>query len=292
MAVVTLPEFYRPAGAVQWPDGLARSFRAVAPLLQKPSFRCAVWLALLGAALGGLAGTRSEVGAPEPPASAPAPTQPLQWIDIVRPSPLFTLASPDFSQAPSAYAARADVEGGGRRDILTFGTFDGGATPYLHLSLYRNGSEAAPSATFFVDLARRAGEVELAVTRSGQPASLSTRFGDFEVADVVLAHGTAQTACLGFRFHRESPDFDVAGFACGGAGEPFSRTRLACTLDRLDLVSADADQGLGQFFTAARSDHKNACESGPGPASPTPQRSPRKAKQNPKSTDRAKKVSR
>ena len=248
------------------PTGWREAFRAVARPLRQPGCGRSLGLALLGVALAFLVVALFEAGAAAPAPSAPAPTLPRQWVDIVRPSPFFALDSPEFGKEPSLYEARRHARGGGRRDILTFGRFDGGATPYLHLSLYRIGSETASSATFFVELARRAAEAALAVTRSDQPAPLATRFGDFEVADVVLARGPAQAACLGFRFHAEKPGFRVAGFACGGAGKPLARTVLACALDRLDLVSAGADRDLGQFFATARLERDRSCGGGLTPA--------------------------
>ena len=287
MAVVALPELTWPAGAAQWPGRPARSFRAVAQLT---GWRI-LGLALVGMALAFLVVTLFGARVAAPPPTEPAPTLPPQWVDIVRPSPLFALDSPEFGKEPSLYAARRQAGGGGRRDILTFGQFDGGATPYLHLSLYQLGSETEPPATFFVEMARRAAEAALAVTRSDQPALLATRFGNFEAADVVLVRGTTQAACLGFRFHAETPGFDVAGFACGGAGRPLDATLLACTLDRLDLVSPGADQELGQFFATTRLGHDRSCGNRLTPARPAPQDSPRKAKRTLKSTDRAKKAS-
>jgi hypothetical protein len=292
MAVATLPQPYRPAGAAPRPDGLARTFRAVARLLRQPGCGRNLGLALLGVALAFLVVALFEAGAAAPAPRAPAPTRPRQWVDIVRPSPVFALESPEFGKEPSLYAARRHASGGGRQDILTFGRFDGGATPYLHLSLYRIGSGTASSATFFVELARRAAEAGLAVTRSDQPAPLATRFGDFEVVDVVLARGPAQAACLGFRFHAENPGFRVVGFACGGAGKPLEKTVLACALDRLDLVSAAADRNLGQFFAAARPERDRSCGGGLTAARPARQDLPRKAVQNLKSTDHMKKASR
>ena len=76
MAVVTLPEPYRPAGAAQWPDGLARSFRAVARPLRQPGCGRTLGLALLGVALAFLVVALFEAGAAAPAPSAPAPTLP------------------------------------------------------------------------------------------------------------------------------------------------------------------------------------------------------------------------
>lgn len=249
MAVVTLPEPYRYAGAMQWPGGMPRPFRALV-------------LALVCTALALLVVALRNGGTVAPQAPTPAAAVPHSWVDVAGPVASFALDSPIFGKVPLLYTAQRQVPGGGRRDRLAFGQFDGGATPYLQISLYRIGSDTPPAASFFVELARRAAETALAVTRSDQPAPLATRFGDFEVADIALARGAVQSSCLGFRFHDEKPGFQVAGFACGAAGKPIERAALACTLDRLRFVAAGADHDLGLFFAADDPARRWACGDG------------------------------
>jgi hypothetical protein len=189
----------------------------------------------------------------------------LVWVEIVKPLRLFALAAPDWGRGPTSYTAQRHRDGGGRRDNLTFGTF-GTDQPWLHLTLYRLGADVAVVAPFFVDMARRAAPAGLAVARMGQPAPLPTRFGTFEVADFTLAGqaGAAgsSTQCLGFRL-RGGKILQIGGFACGAPGQPVSRQRLACTLDRIDLISAGDDTELRGFFTGA--------PIGPGPACRQPE---------------------
>ena len=88
---------------------------------------------------------------------------------------------------------------GGRQDSLTFGRLDGG-DPFFRLTLYRVGRESVPDVPLFIDLVRLAASIDLAVTRSANPANLPTRFGPFETADIDLAAGAAAPVpCLGFR---------------------------------------------------------------------------------------------
>jgi hypothetical protein len=193
------------------------------------------------------------------PIAAPHVTKPA-WVEIAKPLRLFALATPDWGRAPTSYTAQRHRDGAGRRDNLTFGTF-GTDQPWLHLTLYRLGADEALATPFFVDMARRAAPAGLAVARMGQPAPLPTRFGTFEVADFTLAGqvGAAGsgTQCLGFRLPRDKV-LQIGGFACGAPGQPVSRQRLACTLDRIDLISAGDDTDLRGFFTGA--------PIGPGPA--------------------------
>jgi hypothetical protein len=187
------------------------------------------------------------------------------WVEIAKPYRLFALNSPDWGREPAAYTAQRHRDGGGRRDHLTFGTF-GADQPWLHLTLYRIGSEDADLAPFFVDMARRAAPAGLAVAHMGQPKALPTRFGMFDVADFTLTApaGAADpsTKCLGFRL-ADTKTLQIGGFVCAAPGKPIDRARLACTLERIDLVAAGDDTDLRAFFTEA--------PSGPGAACGNPQ---------------------
>lgn len=226
---------------------VTRSFKAATMPRRRrlPLGMIAVVELVLAAAIVWAAG-----GAPEAPAQTPAalPEPPPDWVDIPRPIELFDLSAPDFTRLAKVYAARRHRTGGGRQDILTFGKLSGDE-PFFRLVLYRVGREAAPQAPLFVDLARSAATSGWSITRSLNPAELATRFGNFEVADLDLAAGTAApTHCLGFRGAPLEGRFRFSGFACGTAGKPMSRPALTCLLDRLDLNSARNDNVLAAFF--------------------------------------------
>jgi hypothetical protein len=189
------------------------------------------------------------------------------WVEIQKPFRLFALAAPEWGREPTTYTAQRRREGGGRRDHLTFGTFDTNQ-PWLHLTLYRTGTDEAPLAPFFVDMARRAAPAGLAVARMGEPKALPTRFGTFEAADFTLeAHAGASgqsTRCLGFRL-AEAKVLQIGGFACSAPGKPIDRAQLACTLDRIDLIAAGDDTQMRAFFTGAAGEVGAACKR-PSPA--------------------------
>jgi hypothetical protein len=194
------------------------------------------------------------------PSTAPNLAKPA-WIDIPRPFRLFALNSPEWGRAPASYTAERHRDGGGRRDHLTFGAF-GADRPWLHLTLYRAGSEDADPRPFFVDIARRAAPSGLAVARMSLPKALPTRFGTFDVAEFTLAGASGasgpSTRCLGFRL-ADGQVLQIGGFTCGPPGAPIERSRLACTLERIDLVSAGDDKQLRGFFTGAPSGPGVAC---------------------------------
>jgi hypothetical protein len=195
------------------------------------------------------------------PVAAPNVVKPA-WIEIQKPFRLFALAAPEWGREPTSYTAQRQREGGGRRDHLTFGTF-GTNQPWLHLTLYRTGSQDASLTPFFVDMARRAAPAGLAVARMGQPKALATRLGMFEAAEFTLeAHAGAvgqDTRCLGFRL-AEAKVLQIGGFACGAPGKPIDRGGLACTLDRIDLVAAGDDAEMRTFFTGAAGEIGAACK--------------------------------
>ncbi|WP_152428327.1 hypothetical protein [Methyloferula stellata] len=219
---------------------------------------------LAGLALATLAGglglaLLAEADAPLPSAhveqaAAPAPA----WTQINRPFELYGLEVSEVAKLSRTYEARRHVTGGGRQDILTFGSLKSGSA-YFRLVLYRMGDEDAQNVPFFVELARRAADGGLAITKSQSPVPLATRFGDVEVADLSLASAEgAALPCLGFRMDAKTLPWRMTGFACGG-GMPLPRPELQCIFDRLDLHSAGDDRALAKFFADAELRRNPAC---------------------------------
>ncbi|MBV8849662.1 MAG: hypothetical protein JOZ16_08775 [Methylobacteriaceae bacterium] len=193
--------------------------------------------------------------------AAPSIVKP-PWVDIQKPFRLFALNAPEWGREP-VYTAERHRSGGGRRDQLSFGTFGAGA--WLQMTLYRPGAEDPDPAPFFVDMARRAARTGLAVARMGQQKALPTRLGSFEVADLTLAAASAPASlipCLGFRL-TDARILQIGGFACGTPGRPIERDRLACTLDRIDLISAGDDTEVRAFFIGAKGQLGAACSNPP-----------------------------
>ena len=218
----------------------------------------AVGLAVLAGLLA--TGTFEPAESPVAPQEAPPPA----WVDVGKPLRLFALPSTEFGREPRLYEARRHRNGGGRQDLLTYGqAFASG--PYLRLGLYRLGAEEAPHVGFYLDLTRAAGLAGLSVTRSAQPAIMQTRFGDMDVADLVVSEGTVERNCLGFRAAFDHPGLRLTGFACSDA-KPLDRAALACALDRLDLVSAGEDRAMADFFAAAEAGRGKGCATGKGEA--------------------------
>ena len=216
------------------------------------SFLAAVGLlAIVGLAVAGLRARGPE------PERAEAPRKSV-WVEIGKPVQMFALQTAEFGKDVRLYEARVHREGGGRQDTLAYGPQEIDAGPGVRITLYRAGAEFVADPSFFVDLTREAARAGHAVTRSAQPAALATRFGSFDVADIVLTQGTREAPCLGFRLNVEAPALRASGFACGGA-DPVDRLTLACALDRLDLIVGRDDRELTRYFVAAEQGRKPGC---------------------------------
>ncbi len=182
---------------------------------------------------------------------------PAAWLDVVKPIETFSLESSEFGKAAKLYRARRHAEGGGRQDTIILGTT--GSEPALRLSLYRRGTEPYNRVPFFSDVARQAADAGLAVTRSGLPDLLPTRFGALEVADISLNSSAAiPIPCSGFRLVLDAPALTLVGLACG-TRTAMSRRSLQCVLERLDLASGGTDKTLVEFFAMSELRRTTTC---------------------------------
>lgn len=185
-----------------------------------------------------------------PTTAAPAPVNP--WVEVRHPLRFYSLETQEFGREPTSYEARRRAQGGGREDTLTLGAASPGDKRGMLVSVYRRGAEEAGSDRFFVEVARQAARQGLSVAHAAQPGDMKTRFGVFEVADISLAGKGGEAACLGFRLDRANPALRISGYACGTPARPIDRRELACTIDRLDLVSVGEDRALGRFFAESQ----------------------------------------
>ncbi len=181
----------------------------------------------------------------------------LVWTDIAKPIEIFNLEISDLAKAPRTYGAGRNSSGG-RRDVIALGAL-ASDEPAIRLALYRQGHETVAATPAFADLARLAAEAGLSITRSGLPDLLPTRFGSFEVVALGLTRGPTASSCSGFKLALDAPAFGIMGLACGGK-TMMTRARLACLLDRIDLVAGGGDKPLVDFFAASELRRDNACE--------------------------------
>ena len=201
------------------------------------------------------------------PAPTPAPAASVgatvNWIDINRPIQLFTLVGTEFARLPLVYGARRESGGGGRRDLLTFGS-PRGDTPYLQLSFHRSGHSPEPAPTLLADLDRIDPDGRTGITHAGVPSMIETRFGPFETADLRRVTDRHSGPCIGFRSKPLDTDvLRIAGLVCGTSDRPVGRDLLGCVIDRIDLVSAGSDDALRGLFVDAERRRGSGCAPAP-----------------------------
>jgi hypothetical protein len=181
---------------------------------------------------------------------APSPV----WQGIANPKPHYAIDLPELKALPQAHEARRHANGG-REDKLVHGVFESDR-PYLRLALFRGPPEADRPASFFLDLARRAGEAGLAVVRSGRTAAVETKLGLLETTEVVLADAFERT-CLALRLRHSEIGLSAYGWHC--AGEALERSEPVCLIDRLAVLPAAEDQPLKVLFAQAERRRNPIC---------------------------------
>jgi hypothetical protein len=177
-----------------------------------------------------------------------APAHQTEWSEIARPFPAFALSIPEAADAPSHYVIRRNVEGGGRKDILSLGDADS-ASPYLQVEIYRPGSEirrfGGPKATIAAD-AIALGPVAL----RGTDQPLTSKFGPLDIVAFDTSAGMPRH-CLAFVRSYDNPQLQLSGWFCQGGADFIERSTLACALDRLTLLSAGSEPKVGALFAKA-----------------------------------------
>lgn len=183
---------------------------------------------------------RAERAAPaalEPVPAAEIIAPPPQWRVLADAPPFVAIDDVELEALPFAHEARRHYAGGGREDTLIYGRFRA-VEPHLRITSYRIGDETPSQSPLFVELARRAGEVELAVTRSARPVTAATKFGLAEMSETVLS-GASDRACLAFRSDHPTVDLRLFGWFCAADGASPSAAELVCLIDRITLTPGE-----------------------------------------------------
>jgi hypothetical protein len=203
---------------------LARLFAYVGAL--------ALFAILALAALGQLPSLRDDEPAEKP-----------GWAEASRSHPAFALSKLDSSDKTVSYAILRHPEGG-RRDVLRWtGDAD---KPVAELEIYREGGEFDVARPATEGLAVRMGLA--AATPLEQAGLIDTKFGPVAL---FRPTGTAQGACLGYLKRSEEPALQISGFSCQGDTLPAQRAAVACTLNRLTLLTSGNEPKLAELFARA-----------------------------------------
>jgi hypothetical protein len=195
----------------------------------------------------------------------PAASRPIRPAVLVAPAPVwqaipgakanYALDLAELASLPQTHEARRHA-GGGREDKLVFGVFESDR-PYLRLALFRGPQDSEHPASFFLDLARRAGEAGLAVVRSGRTGLVATKLGPLEAAEVVLSD-SVERACLAFRLRPGEIGFSAQGWSCAGGGPEISFD-ARCLIDSLALLPTAEDPALRVLFAQAERKRSPGC---------------------------------
>lgn len=173
------------------------------------------------------------------PASRPG------WSVADRSHPAFALSRIDSSEKTASYIILRHPEGG-RRDVLRWaGEAD---KPVAELEIYREGGEFDVTRPATADLAVHMGLGE--ATPLEQAGLIDTKFGPVAL---FRPTGTAEgaRACLAYLKRSEEPALQISGFSCQGDTLPARRAAIACTLNRLTLLTSGNEPKLAELFAHA-----------------------------------------
>jgi len=176
------------------------------------------------------------------------------WAAADRSHPAFALSRIDSSDKTASYIIFRHPEGG-RRDVLRWtGDAD---KPVAELEIYREGGEFDVTRPATEGLAVRMGLA--AATPFEQAGLVDTKFGPVAL---FRPSGTADgtPACLGYLKRNEEPALQISGFACQGDTMPARRAAIACTLNRLTLLTSGNEPKLAELFAHAEL-KRRACDS-------------------------------
>ncbi|WP_027543915.1 hypothetical protein [Bradyrhizobium sp. WSM2254] len=170
------------------------------------------------------------------------PAEKSGWSIADRSHPAFALSRLDSSEKTASYTILRHPEGG-RRDVMRWtGEAD---KPVAELEIYREGGEFDVARPATADLAVQMGFD--AAARLEQAGLIDTKFGPVAL---FRPTGMAQ-ACLGYLKRSEEPALQISGFSCHGDTLPTRRAAIACTLNRLTLLTSGNEPKLAEFFARA-----------------------------------------
>ncbi|NWG23560.1 MAG: hypothetical protein HXY30_03935 [Pseudorhodoplanes sp.] len=168
------------------------------------------------------------------------------WVSVERPIPAFMLSLPEIGEKQQ-YEIRRHERGGGRKDIVTFGEA-GRTARFASVEIYRPGAEIAYFERPSTEIVPHAIAFDRnALVRPALP--LETKFGSFFAFDIPVG-GYHAGHCIGFVRATPSPRLQISGLFCN-RDSIVDRSKVACMLDRLTLLSAGSDQTIAGVFAKA-----------------------------------------
>ncbi|MET4209231.1 hypothetical protein [Bradyrhizobium sp. LA2.1] len=184
------------------------------------------------------------------------PAEKPGWSVADRSQPAFALSRLDSSEKTASYAILRHPEGG-RRDVMRWtGEAD---KPVAELEIYREGGEFDVTRPATADLAVQMGLGD--ATPLEQAGLIDTKFGPVAL---FRPTGTAEAAraCLGYLKRSEEPALQISGFSCQGDTLPAQRAAIACTLNRLTLLTSGNEPKLAELFAHAELKRRSCAPQG------------------------------
>ena len=174
----------------------------------------------------------------------PAPRP--EWVHVEKPWPAFGLSLPGFTDE-THYAIRRHADGGGRKDILSFGEL-GKTSRYVTIEIYRAGQEIGSFENAIDEMrvfAAEQGRVD--GLRPAMP--IPSKFGPFRTFDFAVGPFSGYH-CAGFLHAFDDQRVRISGMSCN-MNLIVDRSAITCALDRLTLISAGSDPDIARLFAQA-----------------------------------------
>jgi hypothetical protein len=181
-----------------------------------------------------------------PLATALEPAAKAGWSMADRSHPAFAVSQMDSTEKTETYEIFRHPEGG-RRDVIRWAA---AATekPIAELELYRPGTEASQARTPADEIAARMDPDGM--RRIAGEGIVDSKFGPVALFGFADRANDAKR-CLGFMKNLEAANLRISGWSCQGETLPARRLAIACTLNKLTLLTAGIDPKLAQLFAQA-----------------------------------------
>lgn len=175
------------------------------------------------------------------------PTEPARtgWSAAARSHPAFAVSQFDSTGKTETYEIVRHPDGG-RKDILRWAAAH--EKPIAELELYRSGGEASLDGPPAAAVAAR---MDPDSTREiAGEGIIDSKFGPVSLFGFADRMNDVQR-CLGFMKNLDTANLRISGWSCQGDGLPARRAAIACTLNRLILLTAGRDPKLAELFAHA-----------------------------------------
>lgn len=181
-----------------------------------------------------------------PVVAAVEPSPRAEWFTVARPYPAFDLILHEMTDEPH-YTIRRHSEGGGRKDIMTWGE-PGETHRHFMVEIYRPGSELDGFSGPVAEIELQAASFATAM-RMRESLPIDTKFGPVATVDFNTGPSNAGH-CVGFVRAFDEPRVQISGLACNNDAL-VDRAAMACAIDRLTLMSAGSDPDIAKLFAQA-----------------------------------------